>query len=132
MGRFPREQRVRKRAEYRLIQAEARRVKTSHFAILLRVRDDSAPARLGLIVSRRVGGAVVRNRAKRLIREAFRATRALWPAGLDVVVMARRPPDGLRLAHVVEQWQGASRSVHRRHQEAIKDLAQRQSQVAKS
>ena len=40
-----------------------------------------APARLGITASRRVGGAVVRNRAKRLVREAFRATPELWFSG---------------------------------------------------
>lgn len=44
-------------------------------------------SRLGLVVGKRVGGAVQRNRAKRLIREAIKV-RAL-PAGWDVVVTAR-------------------------------------------
>ena len=46
--------------------------------------------RLGLSVSRRVGNAVVRNRWKRLIREAFRLQRAKLPASLDLVVRPRR------------------------------------------
>ncbi|MHB0961374.1 MAG: ribonuclease P protein component [Pirellulaceae bacterium] len=49
-----------------------------------------AHARLGLSVSRRVGNAVVRNRWKRIIREAFRTLRAELPAGLDLVVRPRR------------------------------------------
>lgn len=52
--------------------------------------------RLGLTVSRRVGGAVERNKVKRLIREAFTAESAALPAGLDVVVQAR--PDVRELA----------------------------------
>lgn len=42
--------------------------------------------RLGLSIGRRVGGAVVRNRLKRLIREAFRLEQTALPAGLDFVV----------------------------------------------
>ncbi len=47
-------------------------------------------ARLGLSISRRVGPAVVRNRWKRLIREAFRLSRQRLPDGLDLVVRPRR------------------------------------------
>ena len=48
-----------------------------------------APARLGLTVSRRVGGAVVRTRVKRRLREWFRRHRALIPRGKDLVIIAR-------------------------------------------
>jgi ribonuclease P protein component len=50
--------------------------------------EDGAP-RLGLSVSRKVGGAVERNRVKRLVREAFAREGAGLPEGLDVVVVAR-------------------------------------------
>lgn len=43
--------------------------------------------RLGLSVSRKVGGAVDRNRWKRLLREAFRLTRPQLPAGIDLIVI---------------------------------------------
>ncbi|MGD9128496.1 MAG: ribonuclease P protein component [Planctomycetia bacterium] len=45
--------------------------------------------RLGLSVSRKVGSAPVRNRWKRLIREAFRLVRPELPAGLDLIVIPR-------------------------------------------
>ncbi|MBS1869815.1 MAG: ribonuclease P protein component [Actinobacteria bacterium] len=45
--------------------------------------------RLGLSVSRRVGGAVERNHVKRLLREAFEREAERLPAGHDIVVVAR-------------------------------------------
>lgn len=46
-------------------------------------------SRLGLSVGSRVGGAVVRNKAKRIVREAFRLDLGLWPRGFDFVVSVR-------------------------------------------
>lgn len=46
--------------------------------------------RLGLSISKRVGNAVVRNRWKRLIREAFRLSQSDLPAGLDLIVRPQR------------------------------------------
>jgi len=46
--------------------------------------------RLGLSVSRKIGKAVVRNRWKRLVREAFRLSREQLPAGIDLVVVPRQ------------------------------------------
>lgn len=51
-------------------------------------------SRLGLVVSRKVGNAVERNRVKRRLREVFRASKARLPSPLDVVVVCHPPAAG--------------------------------------
>jgi ribonuclease P protein component len=50
--------------------------------------------RLGITVARKTGPAVVRNRWKRWIREAFRTQRGLFPAGLEIIVRPKRDAKG--------------------------------------
>ncbi len=60
-----------------------------------------------------MGNAIHRNRAKRLVREAFRATRDLWWPGLDVVVLVKSDVYGMKLDQVVEEWRAAGPALSR-------------------
>jgi ribonuclease P protein component len=55
----------------------------------------------------------VRNRAKRLVREAFRATRDLWPGGVDVVVIVRSFRLDSKLEDVIGEWRSVTSKLAR-------------------
>jgi ribonuclease P protein component len=59
--------------------------------VLCALRNGLGYSRFGFSASKRVGGAVVRNRARRLMREAIRLRQAMIADGWDVVIVARRP-----------------------------------------
>ena len=73
---------------YREVLRQGKRIRQGDLVIALRPNALGYP-RLGLGVSKRVGKAVVRNRWKRLVREAFRLKVATRPVSHDMVVMVR-------------------------------------------
>jgi ribonuclease P protein component len=87
-ARFPAEFRLRRGADFQRVYD--RRCSAGDAVLLVFVDGNGlAHPRLGLSVSRKVGGAVERNRWKRLLREAFRLSREELPAEVDMVVIPR-------------------------------------------
>jgi ribonuclease P protein component len=82
-------QRVRRSADFTAARETGRRIDGGWFLLWVRLRGDDRPARLGVAASRAVGGAVVRNRCKRVLRELFRRHQHEIPPGLDLIVSAR-------------------------------------------
>ena len=87
--RFSRDRRVRRRGEFQRVFDLSLRTKGRYLTILV-APNDAGTARLGIVASRKLGDAVRRNRAKRLIREVFRRSEVPGRHGMDVVVIPRR------------------------------------------
>ena len=86
---FPKSAHLRKPAEFERVFASE--IYASDGTLVINAAaNEFGRTRLGLSISRKYGPAVVRNRWKRLIREAFRKSLADLPAGLDFVVRPKR------------------------------------------
>jgi ribonuclease P protein component len=85
---FPKELHVRSAKDFKRIYDRRQRA-GDDLLLVFGCENELPHARLGLSVSRKVGMAVVRNRWKRLIREAFRLSQHELPPGVDLVVIPR-------------------------------------------
>lgn len=87
MARFSPAEHIRQRADFELAYDTGTKVGGPFMTMFVR-ETTNGHARFGIAATRKIGGAVVRNRAKRLARELFRH---LKPSrGLDIVVVPRR------------------------------------------
>jgi ribonuclease P protein component len=107
--------RLRSNAEFQRVYG--RRQSASEGVLLVfGLQSDLPHPRLGLSVSRKVGPAVVRNRWKRLLREAFRLSLEQLPSGVDLVVVPRGPAPPL--AELCEVLPRLARRVARKLERA--------------
>jgi ribonuclease P protein component len=81
--------RLSRSAEFDRVYRHGRSHANRYLVLYAFPREGGGESRLGVSVSRKVGGAVVRNRVKRLLREAFHARDDGVAPGRDVVVVAR-------------------------------------------
>ena len=89
MGRtYGRENRIARKIDFWRDRSRRKKFDTEHFILILRKNDKDAK-RLGLVVGRKVGVAVSRNRIKRLIREFFRLNKEKMPESSDLIVLAK-------------------------------------------
>jgi ribonuclease P protein component len=111
---FPRSVRLLRRSEFVRVQQGGKRVHTAHFIVLM---TPAVGQRFGVTVGRKVGGAVQRNRIKRLLREVFRRNRELFLADCAVVLVARTGADRLDYESVKGELLRAQQALARvRHQ----------------
>lgn len=143
-GTFGPERRILRRSDFVSCQSRGERATTSHFVLLvtatvspaarrlsepcregrkagrgaeaggLKNGPGSGCARLGLVVTKKVGNAVQRNRIKRLCRACFRMWPDLVPEGIDLVVIARQGAHELSLANVRAEWMRARPALLKR------------------
>jgi ribonuclease P protein component len=86
---FPWHYRIVRGSDYRAIYDAGLKLYSDSFVLFARA-NSLGHHRLGITVSRKIGGAVVRNRVKRLFREIFRKSAAEIPPSFDIVINARR------------------------------------------
>jgi ribonuclease P protein component len=82
---FPREARLVRRGEFDAVYRAGKRRSSSHFTLFFRA-NQLACSRFGFSIKKELGGAVVRNRIRRRVREIVRGHRQEIPAGWDIVI----------------------------------------------
>jgi len=102
---FPRAARIRSRREFLTLGRSGTRYQARHFVVLVRPREGGS--RLGVTVSRKIGGSVVRNIVKRRVREAFRRHPRRLLANHDLVVIARSGAAAVSAQELVRELEAA-------------------------
>jgi ribonuclease P protein component len=110
--RFRRSERLTTRSEYLLVQQQGRRIHLRDLLVFVYPRPEVR--RIGITASARVGGAVQRNRIKRLLREVWRRERGRLPLGNDIVFVARRSAVKLTYQEARRQVLELARRLSRR------------------
>ena len=112
--RFPRESRLLRHADFDLVYREGKR----HFSPLMTVfyrpraaASSGSGLRIGLTVSKALGGAVDRNRMRRRMREAIRMVRPVSAPDLDVVINPKRAVLKAEFAAIAQEVNRAFETV---------------------
>jgi len=104
-------ERLRQRSDF-LAAARGAKVATAGFVLQALKRADGGPVRVGFTVSRKVGGAVERNRVRRRLREVVRLSAAAdMRSGHDYVLIGRRAALSLPFERIHEDFEGALRRL---------------------
>ncbi|MCX7831217.1 MAG: ribonuclease P protein component [Acidobacteria bacterium] len=107
---FKKENRLRKRREFLKVYEE----KKSYFfrkAVVYVSRNDKPECRLGITIPKKVGSAVVGNRIKRILREAFRKTKTLFAEKCDIVVNAKKDAQSLTLFEALKMFEDLAKKI---------------------
>lgn len=118
---FPSSSRLSQHREFVRIEKHGRKLSSPHFVVYLmryeklltdlESQSQSTYSKLGITVSRRVGSAVVRNRIKRHVREAFRTQRGIWSTAAGTVVIAKKRASTVSHRQVAEELEHSWRTL---------------------
>ncbi len=120
-ARFPSEFRLKKKADFKRVYESGTKRVGRYFTMF--VLPTEKEGRIGIVVSRKFGKAVERNRVKRLIREAYRLNRVRF-AGMDIVVIPRescKGKDGKAIEHALLSEMEAATEVRNGERSDISD-----------
>lgn len=98
--RLGRARRLRQSRDFARLRRDGRRLAHGCLAANWQRHAGDAPPHLGVITSGRLGNAVVRNRARRLLREAFRRHQYALAGPVDLILVARQSIVGRRFPEV--------------------------------
>ena len=101
---YPRSARVRAGSEFTLVRLKGRKAHGRYFRLGVYASPSGGASRFGVITSRRVGGAVVRVKVRRQIKEICRHIRPSVAAGFLIVTSAKPEAVGVAFADLREEW----------------------------
>lgn len=103
-------ERILKRAEFQRLSRQGRRIHRDHF-IVIYCPNSLGELRLGVTVSKKVGHAATRNRIKRLVRERFRLSKAVFDGAYDINIIAKTGAAELSSQEITQTLEGVFREV---------------------
>jgi ribonuclease P protein component len=109
---FPRSSRIKQRGDFVRAKAQGLRLVCGCLIANVAPRPAELATRLGVVTSRKIGGAVVRSRARRLLRESFRLHQNELARPVDLVLIARPSIAGKGLAQVERDFLRALKLAH--------------------
>jgi ribonuclease P protein component len=113
INHFPKSLRLCNSNQFQKVFATRRSV-ADPALILFAAPNELPHSRLGLSISKKAGNAVVRNRWKRLIREAFRKSQPMLPSGYDFVVLPQRNRDVRTVKHLEQSLKNLTAKIVKR------------------
>ncbi|WP_223702790.1 ribonuclease P protein component [Sutcliffiella deserti] len=105
------EQRIKKSKEFQHVFQKGKSMANRQFVVYALEKKGQPYFRIGLSVSKKIGNAVVRNRIKRLIRQALLEMKEQLSQEVDIVIIARKPTSDMTYEEVQKSLQHVLRKL---------------------